>query len=125
EGPAWRADLVVVALRRAVHAELRRAVAEMVARPIAEPAFHGLKDAAPGGSAFLPGSRQRALGGEWFVLLVRVVRLDPGTGQPDLEIGQRIVNERPDCGVEPHAGTVAAFGWKLLVPEPDIPVQAL
>ncbi len=61
ERPARRPDLVVVALRRGVHAELGRAVAEVVARPVAQAALHRLKHAAPGGTPLRPLAGQRAL----------------------------------------------------------------
>jgi hypothetical protein len=46
-GPPRRSDLVIVTLWRGVHAELRGAVSEVVARPVAQAALHGLEYTGP------------------------------------------------------------------------------
>ena len=125
ERPAGRTDLVVITLRRAVHAELRRAVAEMGACPVAQTALHGLEYAAPGGTARLPGAGEGALGSQRLVLVVGIIRLYPRTGQADLEIGQWLIHQRPDRGIKAHARVVGGIGRVRLVPETDVAVQAL
>ena len=125
EGPAGRSDLIVVALRRAIHAELWRAIAKMVSSPVPEAAFHRLEDAAPRGATLLPLPRQRALRRERRVLVVRVVRLNPRAGQADLKVFQWLVDQRPDRSVESHASGVAAFGRQLFVAESDVTVKPL
>src|SRR5690606_32848650 len=50
ETPARRCDLAGVAIRRAVHAELRRTVMEPVAHPVSKATLHGLENVLPGGT---------------------------------------------------------------------------
>ena len=123
--PTWRTDFVVVALRRGVHAELGRAVTEVVAGPVAETAFHRLKNAIPGRTALLPGPRERALWRQRLVLVVGIVRLDPCTRESNLKIRQRLIHQRPDRRIKAHAGGVAAVGRQRLVAEADVAVQPL
>ena len=123
KGPARRSDLVVVALRRGVHAELGRAVSEVVARPVAQTALDGLKHAAPRGTTRRPSSGQRALRRKRLVLVVGVVRRDPRAGQANLKASQRPVDQRPDRGVEPHARTELGSCGRPRRAEADIAVQ--
>ena len=124
EGPPGRADLVVVALRRGVHAELRRPVAEVVAGPVTQATLHGLEDAAPGGTPLRPLSCQRALRRQRPILVIGVVGSDPGAGQANLKAGQRLVDQRPDRRVEPHAYAVLGLRGRARRAEADIAMQA-
>ena len=96
----------------------------MVAGPVAKAAFQGLEHALPGGAPLLPRARQRALRRERLVLVIRVVRRDPGTRETDLEIGERLVNQRPDRGVETHARAVLGPGWRPTGVKADVSEQA-
>ena len=124
EGPTRRADLVVVALRRGIHAELRRAVAEAIAAPIAEPAFDGLEHAVPSRSALLPSARERAFRRERTILVVGVVGQDPTACEPDLEMRERLIDQRPCGGVETHAVAVLCTVRRLTRAVADVAVQA-
>ena len=50
ERPPGGSNFVIVTLRRGVHAELRRAVSEMVPPPVTQAALDGLEDAYQGGA---------------------------------------------------------------------------
>ena len=124
ERPTGRSDFVVVALRGRVHTELRRAVAKAVAAPVAEPSLDGLEDAAPGRSALRPViSRDGADRGQGLVLVVGVVGHDPAAGETDLEVGQRLVDQRPRRRVETHAHAVGRAVVGLTRAVADVAMQ--
>ena len=97
----------------------------MVARPVAQTPFQGLEDAAPSGSPFLPLPSEGSLRGERLVFVFGVVGRNPGAGQTDLEIGQRLVDQRPDGGVETHASGEAGTRRGMVMAETDVTVQTL
>ena len=104
--PARRSNFIVVALRRCIHAELGRSITKMVARPVAQAALHGLENAVPRRSPLRPSPGKSPLGCERLVLVIRVVRRDPGARQADLKIRDRLIDQRPDRGIEPHPRAV-------------------
>ncbi len=124
ECPTRRTDLVIVTLRCGVHAELRQIIEEMVAGPVARAALDGLENRIPSGAALLPAAGVGAGRRQRRVLVVRIVRHDPGAGEADLEIGQRPVNQRPDGGIKTNPRAIFGRLWRAVRVAADVTMQA-
>ena len=62
-------------------------------------------------------------GASGLSLLSELSGSDPGAGQADLKVGQRLVNQRPDRGVETHARTVLGLRGRAGGAEADVSMQ--